>query len=225
MSTRIPEGSAMTVEQALRLNLAAYRNGYGVEHLELLINGDILKKALPVLRGYAEIVPTDYVIDFDADPVPPKGLTVRSHQRTCVGNIVLNRIGDNVFFLDPDNIASPRKIDLFRSRLQTGKKITTCIKIRAEVAGLRKQNVFPLDSNCLDFFLAHPHIFPDHLKFGKNGELNHIYFWGTTFSDRDGRECVRCASWDKEENRLSDTTDLLSNRMGHWLSAAVLRRK
>jgi hypothetical protein len=107
-----------------------------------------------------------HVIDLDANPVIPNGLTVEGHQK------------GGQFKWDAAKVA------LFLSKEQQNGKRIEGKKLRTELA---ERPVF--NANLLDYLLKHPHLIPEEWK-GK-----YIFFWGTIYRNSSGSLGVRCLYW------------------------------
>ena len=106
--------------------------------------------------------PANLIIDLDADPFIPSGLTVVEHQR-----------GGQLTW-DASEIA------LYLSKHQQGNSHIQGDELRDELKGKPVYN-----ANLLDYLLEHPHLIPEEWQ-GK-----HVFFWGTLYCDAGGLFLVR----------------------------------
>jgi hypothetical protein len=125
-----------------------------------------MKQVLAFVRGLAEIIQVEYIIDCDAAPFVPDGWSVEEHRR-----------GGQMAW-------DSAKVGLYLSNRQKGGKVVKGHDLRED---LRDKPV--LNANALDYLLAHPHLIPEDWK-GKAA-----FFWGTIYRNRDGDLCVRCLYW------------------------------
>ena len=114
----------------------------------------------------AEIKIIEHLIDCDAAPFIPNGLSVEEHKK-C-GMFKFN----------------PEKISLYLSKKQKKGSIKGN-DLRKELA-----NQPNLNANVLDYLLAHPELIPEEWK-GK-----YIFFWGTIYRNSGGSLVVRYLYWD-----------------------------
>lgn len=121
---------------------------------------------LAVIRGQAHVGNVSHVIDCDAKPFEPSGLTVVEHAPG--GKIIWDS----------------SKIDL---RLEDGQKGGKCIEGNKLRKLLKSKRV--LNANVLDYLLAHSELIPESWK------GNAVFFWGTIYRNADGNQCVRYLYW------------------------------
>ena len=129
-------------------------------------NPKALRKFLDGLTPESAIDGIEHVVDLDADPFVPEGLTVEEHHK------------GGQFAWDA------AKVELYLSNGQSGRKYIVGTKLREEMKGKN-----PFNANLLDYLLKNPNIIPDEWK-GK-----YVFFWGTTYRGRDGGLFVRCLCW------------------------------
>jgi hypothetical protein len=156
----------LDVGQAGELKAAFRRGDWSNDEIKKLCEGNTLTKVRDVVRGYAEIVTKQHVIDLDANPFVPDGWKVEEH------------IKGGQFVYDP------AKIKPYLSKSQK-KGVIGGHDLRKELQGKPVYN-----ANLLDYYLAHPELIPDKWK-GK-----YIFFWGTIYRSSAGDLYVRCLYWD-----------------------------
>ena len=117
------------------------------------------------LRGDAEVVIKNYVIDCDANPYVPDGWKVEEHIKG--GELRWN----------------PDEVELYLCDEQKGGSIEGN-ELRKKLKG---QPV--LNACVLDYLLANPQLIPEEWK-GKA-----VFFWGTIYRNSFGDLCVRCLDW------------------------------
>ena len=155
------------VGEAHEFELVAKQTGWTSQDFNRLVQDKRLcSDILDVLRGQSEIKPLDHMIDCDADPFCPDGLTVEEHKK------------GGQFQWDS------AKVSLYLSKKQKGSKRINGHVLRQELEG---QPV--LNANVLDYLIVHPELIPDEWK-GK-----YVFFWGTIYRDRDGGLYVRYLDW------------------------------
>lgn len=157
----------LDVGQANELKLAFRRADYNNDDIKRLCEGNVLVDVRSVLRGLAAI---EHVIDCDADPFVPDGLSVEEHQK------------GGRFKWDPV------KVKLYLSKEQQGGKWIEGSKLREE---LKNKPVY--NANLLDYLFENPHLIPWEWK------NKDIFFWGTVYRDSFGDPYVRCLYWDDGE--------------------------
>lgn len=151
------------------LELAMDRvGGWNSALVKTLCMGNNLGKVRDYLRGIAEVKPVERLIDCDAKPFEPNGLTVESHKK------------------DGKLVWDPEKVKLYFSRQQGGEKCIEGNQLRKELEGKPV-----LNANVLDYLLAHQELIPEDWK-GK-----YVFFWGTIYRgtiyrDSCGILYVRC---------------------------------
>lgn len=139
--------------------------GFSAEDVTKLKQFSNLKGLKDVLNGKAEISYPEHLIDCDADPFIPNGLSVEEHKK------------GGMFKFNPE------KVSLYLSKKQKI-GIIEGNDLRKELAN---QPVF--NANVLDYLLLHPELIPEEWK-GKN-----IFFWGTIYRRSDSYLCARCLYW------------------------------
>lgn len=155
-----------TVGQMNQLGDALEIAGFTPDDVTKLRTSPQLATFKQVLLGHAEIKPFEHVIDLDANPFCPGGLTVEEHQK------------GGTFRWDPT------KVQLYLSKPQSKGKLIGGHDLRKDLAGK------PVLNACLlDYLLAHPHLIPEEWK-GKA-----IFFWGTIYRDSGGGLFVRYLYW------------------------------
>jgi len=156
----------LDVDQAGELKAAFRRGDWTNAEIKGLCEGDILKRVRDVVRGFAEIVTKQHVIDCDQDPFCPSGWSVESHQKA------------GQFTWDPT------RVEPYLSPHQRGGKTITGTKLQKELSGMSV-----LNANVLDYLFDHPELIPEDWK-GK-----YVYFWGTIYRHSDGNLNVRYLYW------------------------------
>ncbi|MEK7520197.1 MAG: hypothetical protein AAB581_03090 [Patescibacteria group bacterium] len=159
----------LDVGQANELKLAFRRAGWTNRDVKRLTEGFTLEHILPIVRGYAEVMP--YTIDCDANPFVPYDWHVMEHRKM------------GLFEWDPT------RIELFWSSDQRASSfsIADSDKVRQELA-----EKVVLNANVLDWLLQNPHLIPDEWMQKVNGVSLHTYFWGTIYANAHGDLFVRC---------------------------------
>lgn len=155
---------------------ALERSGWTPADLKKASGGEILAHLLPLVRAYGEVgvaTTTQRIIDCDAKPFEPSGLTVAPESEQLP-----NRVRGHLVF-------DPAKIKLHLSPNQLNGKYIKGEKLKTELAS---EPVLP--ANVLDFYLANPTFIPEELK-GKA-----VFFWGTIYRDSHGNLYVRCLYFD-----------------------------
>jgi hypothetical protein len=104
----------------------------------------------------------EHTIDLDADPFVPVPWTVETHRKG--GQLEWN----------------PDTVTLFLTPYQ---RFVGGVRGEALLEEIAHKPV--INANMLDWLLAHPHLIPE------SWEWNDVVFWGTIYSDRDGRLYVR----------------------------------
>lgn len=114
-----------------------------------------------------EEVVKEHIIDCDASPYTPNGWKFKDHQK-----------GGQLKF-------DASQIELYFSTAQKNRRSSSDgSKLKKELA-----STSVLNANVLDYLLAHTELIPEDWK------DKDIFFWGTTYRDSDGNQCVRCLSW------------------------------
>jgi hypothetical protein len=114
-----------------------------------------------------------FIIDCDAKPFEPSGLTVAPES-----DQLPNRVRGRFVFNG--------QIGLYLSNHQRNGNYIVGTELVKELAS---KPVLP--ANVLDFFLANPSLIPENLKKDENGNTLYTFFWGTIYRDANGRPCVR----------------------------------
>ncbi len=148
-----------------QLGDALEKAGFSAEDVTKLRRFHDLKDFKDVLNGKAEISYPEHLIDCDADPFIPDGLSVEEHKK------------GGLFKFDPNEIS------LYLSKGQK-KGVVSGYDLRKELADKPVAN-----ANVLDYLLAHPELIPEEWK-GK-----FIFFWGTIYRYLGMGLCVRCLQW------------------------------
>lgn len=149
--------------------MAFRRNGWNNAEIKTLSEGNILADVLRVIKGQAEIKVIEHLIDTDAQPFIPGGMSVESH------------IGHGLWKW------APELIQLFLSKEQK-RNYQEGNKLWKVIEALKGKII--LNANVLDYLLAHPELIPESWK----GKL--VFFWGTIYRFANGELCVRCLKWD-----------------------------
>ena len=149
--------------QAHEFAMACGRNGFTRENVKKLSEGNILADIRQVLLGHATIAVFEHIIDLDAKPFEPNGLTTLEHQK------------GGQFKWDAT------KVKLYLPKKQ---KSDSGIQSQALRKILRGQPVF--NANLLDYLLKYPHLIPEEWK-GKD-----VFFWGMTYRDSSVSGSIYC---------------------------------
>jgi hypothetical protein len=156
-----------------KLITAFLRAGYTIDDIEMLCKTPILLLGMrEVLLGHAEVRTCKQIIDLDSDPVILGEFQVEEHQRGS-------------FFE-----WQPKEVQLYLSELQLNEKSIKGNELRNELKGKPV-----LNANVLDYLLKYQNLIPEQWKKDEWGRTRSIYFWGTIYSDREGRLYVRCLFW------------------------------
>lgn len=155
----------LDVDQAGELKAAFRRGNWTNAEIKKLCEGDILTQVRNVVRGFADVVPKQHVIDCNAEPFCPDGWKIEEH------------IPGGKFEWDPN------KVDLFLSQKQK-KGVIGGNELRQELKGKPVLNAI-----VLDYLLVHPELIPEEWK-GKA-----VFFWGTIYRDSGGDLDVRYLGW------------------------------
>lgn len=160
----------MSARQAAELDHAFERNGWTPADVKQLSGGDILAHLLPFVRKYGETMPVvvQHIIDCDAKPFEPRGLTVASESDQMQNRVRVQFVFD------------PARVRIHFSPNQQGGKYVKGYELRKELAG---ESVLP--ANVLDFYRANPDLIPEEWK----GKV--VFFWGTIYRGSDGDLYVR----------------------------------
>lgn len=164
----------LDVSQAHELKLAFRRNGWTNADIKALSEGKFLADVLKLMKGQLEITPKKHLIDTDATPFVPPGMSVEKH------------IGHGLWQWNPDIIG------LFLSKEQE-KNYQVGTKLREVIEVLKGKIV--LNANILDYLLAHPSLIPEEWK-GKA-----VFFWGTIYRGAYDDLYVRYLFWRGSEWR------------------------
>lgn len=196
MADKFTFGSAGEIQE---VEFALARGGFTHPLLKRATSGDFLGLVREVLEGRAEIcrverlvvgdaagaVATPYIINCDAKPFEPSGLTVAPEvdQLPC-------RVQGQLI-LDPTKI---------RLHLSPNQQDGLCIKGDKLKMELANKSVLP--ANVLDFYLTNSHLIPKELK-GKAS-----FFWGTLYRNSSDCLCVRylychVSKWSSSYRRLA----------------------
>lgn len=175
--------------------------------IESLYNADFLAKDLirlaefnelesikDILYKKSKIIKLDDLIDFNANPFTPDGLSVVEHTRRN--------------YLWKWN---PQKIKLHLSEGQGDESCIFGYNLKTE---LEVENL--LNANVLDWLLAHPELIPEEYQ------KYSILFWGTIYKDFSGRPCVRFLAWNTETKKWFSSWELISSNFYNTSPAAVL---
>lgn len=158
----------LDVGQANELKMAFRREGQWTnEKIKMLTEQKgLLTQVLAVLDGFSEIKPMEFVIDCDAIPVIPSGLSIEKHVKGGAYRWV------------------NEQIRLHLSKKQKNGKVVIGHDLRQE---LESESV--LNACVLDFLLKNPHLIPEEWK-GKS-----IFFWGTIYRNAIGNLYVPYLYW------------------------------
>ncbi len=153
---------------AHKICLSAEEQGYTPELLNTLAeNPSLFRQMLQVQLGHAEVI-RSHVIDCDADPFLPSGWKVEEHRKG--GSFVWNHNAVKLYLSDSQHD---------RKQIE-GNKL---LKLLADKP--------VLNANVLDYLFANKHLIPESMKKDEQGNIRHIFFWGTIYRDADGLLCVR----------------------------------
>ncbi len=156
----------LDVSQAEELKFAFRRNNWTNANIKTLSEGDFLGKVLEVMKGLAEIIYPEHLIDCDADPFIPEGWTIEEHKKGGVFKF------------------NPKAISLYLNKKQAKGDRIEGNELRKELADKPV-----LNANILDYLSAHPELIPEEWK-GK-----YVFFWGTIYRDSNGNLYVRFLRW------------------------------
>jgi hypothetical protein len=126
--------------------------------------GDTLGLFRKFLLDRAKLQIDNDIIDLNVKPFEPEGLDVD-------GLLGQHEKGGSMKW-------NPNAIDLYVPR-----RVAKGYDIEKD---LRSDGYRPVNANLLDFFLENPHTIPEKLK----GHI--VFFFGTQYSDEQGKGCVRC---------------------------------
>ncbi len=125
-----------------------------------------------------------HLLDLDADPHCPNGLTVAKDGHRKMGkDIPLERRGEDLYL-------GGKKLVFHLSERQMNGKTIQGFELREELAGKEV-----LNANVLDYLLAHQELIPESWKRDECGNVRFIYFWGTVYRVSHGYLYVRCLFW------------------------------
>ena len=160
------------VGQAHEFEIAARLAGWtNAEFARMTQDAKKLKQVLAVIRGTAEIKSITHLIDLNADPFIPCGLTIRREDQ-------LKEVTCGQLAFSADTLA------LFLTKTQMVRAVSGH-DILKEIEGQPA-----LNANALDFLLEHQELIPKELKGMK------IFFWGTIFySNQAEVRVVRYLYW------------------------------
>lgn len=187
-----------SVWAALELEDALVRLGFMPGEIRALAGRkDLLQLVRQALCGAVGIGPVQHIIDCDAKPFEPSGLTVAPES-----DQLPNRVRGQLVF-DSTNIK------LHLSSNQQGGKYIGGEKLKKELA-LVWEPMLP--ANVLDFYLANHHLIPDEWKKDERGNIRFIFFWGTIYRGAGGLLYVRFlyfddGRWYSDYGRLDDVWD------------------
>ncbi|MFA6409955.1 MAG: hypothetical protein WCW26_00050 [Candidatus Buchananbacteria bacterium] len=147
-------------------------------------------------------------VNLDAPPTLPfNGAMVKTNRKG--GWVTLQKRADGLY-------QDGHKFSLYRSEYQKNGQVIGGYDLGNEVV-----NLPVVHPNIEDALLKYPHLIPEKWKKDENGNTIYIYFWAVTFSDRDGRVCVRCMCFDDDGWRR-DCVRLDGSDFGGRGPAAVL---
>ncbi|MBI3335589.1 MAG: hypothetical protein HY001_03775 [Candidatus Portnoybacteria bacterium] len=172
---------SMSCGQEHELEMAFERTGWDNAEVKVLTVGNNLKLVRDFVRGYAQLVPVDHVVDCDADPFIPQDWSLKGEgtEHLKGGAIKLERRGDDLY-------ANGKKIKLFLSEGQKSSRYIGGHKLREELA-----HKPILNANILDHLLKpeNQRLIPESWK----GQ--YVFFWGTVYRGSFGYLCVHCLYW------------------------------
>lgn len=192
----------LDVGLANELKMSFRRNDWTEEQIKKAAEGDFLAQVRRVLLGHAEIVTPDHVIDCDATPSIPDGLSILPDDEQLP-----NRV-QGAFKWDKESQENALHLD----KRQKGGEWIQGNKLRNKLRkALSNQPV--LTANLLDYLLDKPHLIPEEWK-GKA-----VFFWGTIYRDPDGDLFVRFLFW--RGDRWNSSFDWLGSDWNDDRPAAV----
>lgn len=174
------------------VEFAFARNGWTHALVNKATGGNFFGLIREVLEGRAEVCRIEWltaelgkivspanfhVIDCDAKPFEPVGLTVAPESEQ-----IASRVRGRLVF-------DPSKVKLYLSEKQQGEKDNGKYIGKYIIGNELKKELSSkpvLPANVLDFYIHNPHLISEECK-GKK-----IFFWGTIYRDSVGRLCVRC---------------------------------
>jgi hypothetical protein len=184
MADKFTFGSAGEIQE---VEFALARGGWTHPLLKKATGGDFFGLVREVVEGRAEIcrierlsaehrdlVTRPYIIDCDAKPFEPSGLTV-----ALESDQLPNRARGQFVF--------DGRVGLYLSNHQRNGNYIVGTELVKELAS---KPVLP--ANVLDFYLANQSHIPENLKKDENGNTLYTFFWGTIYRDAHGDLCVRC---------------------------------
>jgi len=149
---------------------------------DLAHNDRKLSQILPFIHDFAEITPTQNVIDCDIKPFGLLGeWEIKEHKKG--GQLILDLSKVKLHF-------SPNQVD---GKVIEGNKL---------YGELMSESV--LNANVLDYLIAFPKLIPEDWKRDVNGKRHFILFWGTIYSrsflksihSKSSHLFVRSLSWE-----------------------------
>ena len=161
---------------------AAQKAGLTIDSIRKLVDPEFLKKIDEVFIGKSVIVPVELTIDFEADPYLPSDWRRIRHERSS--RRAWNSSQFELYWI-PAELSKLRK----SKKGVTGKSFVDSISKDRRVVNVRM----------LDYLWHHPQFLPtswsEWLKADKD---NKICFVGTTYTDHQVHECVRCLCFNDE---------------------------
>ncbi|MFZ4648250.1 MAG: hypothetical protein ACOYMB_01290 [Patescibacteria group bacterium] len=151
----------LDVSQAHELKMAFRRNGWTNQDIKTLSEGSVLRRVLAFINGNVGISYPEHIIDCDAAPSEPEGLTLVSHKKGGLFKYNSN-------------------IQLYLSSRQRKGGLSTGNEIRGEL-----ENSPVLNANVLDYLYHYPELIPE------SWDGLTIFFWGTIYRNEFGSLCVR----------------------------------
>lgn len=169
----------MDVGLANELKLAFRRANWTTADIKKFSEGNWAEQILPVLRGTATVQIVKHLIDLAGDCMPrewrKENWTIHKH------------IGNGMLELDAS------RLGLYFSPNQQNGSVIISERLFKELKGAK---VPVLNACVLDYILIHPELIPENWKKDKNGNIRHIYFWGTVYRRPSVGLCVRYLYWD-----------------------------
>lgn len=164
------------VGAAHQFEIAARAGDWTDADLSPMEREDTLACILAFVRGAGKIVYMPHLVDCNADPFVPDGLSVAEFHRDGVIDLTKTEI---TLFLSARQKRPLRDLPGHRGGVIDGHDL------RKEIATRRALHV-----NVLDYLLAHPSRIPH----GWKGVS--VFFWRTIYLDGFGHPSIRCLSWD-----------------------------
>jgi len=158
----------LDVGQANELKMALRREGpWTNEKIKILCEQKgLLTQFLGVIDGFYEIKPIEFVIDCDANPMIPDGLSIEKHVKGGAFRFAKDRVLLHLAKKQKSGVISGHDL---RKELEKEPVLNACV---------------------LDYLLAHPHLIPEEWK----GQA--VFFWGTIYRGAGGGLYVRYLCWD-----------------------------